>query len=100
MTGTDSVSGHHRLLRRATTSRRYVSPYIAAWGVDRLEWLFMGRPLKLESAPFAQLCVHLPPELVRDTKLLAIARGVTLQRIVRRALTRYLVAARGEGRGT
>ena len=42
----------------------------------------MARPLKLESVPVAQLCVHLPPELLRHTKRFAITRGGTPEHYV------------------
>ena len=55
----------------------------------------MGRsrlpgPLKLDVPPRVQLCVMLDPTLVRETKLLAMQYQMSMQRLVTRALRRFL----------
>jgi hypothetical protein len=52
----------------------------------------------LNQPGFVQLCVHLPPPLVRKAKLMAAERGLPLKGLVGRALRRYLRDELGVGR--
>jgi hypothetical protein len=57
----------------------------------------MGCAPKLNQPSFVQLCVHLPPPLVRKAKLMAAERGLPLKDLVRQALKRYLHDECGAG---
>ena len=50
----------------------------------------MARPLRLDSAPVAQLNVHLPVNLLRTLKQFALNRRVTLRAVLQTAVVRLL----------